>query len=408
MARALVIGDPHFKVSNAKETDRMADAIVKLAEEIHPDFIVILGDSCDTHDIVHLSPLTRAIKFIAILIEIAPTYILIGNHDLKNNKQFLSEEHPFTALKLINSSLQQQAQTIELYHSMIIELFTITPEHLLTDRLRTYKQIIDENSDLVNKFDKVTIADKVLSVDIKGQQFVFCPYVPTSKFEEALNTIPNWRTAKTIFAHQEFRSAQMGAIISTDGDIWPVSSPFVISGHIHDFQQLQTNIVYTGTPIQHTYSDHTNKTVSVFTFNEEIEHKRYDLGLPHKAIVHITCAEVNDYKPAPNSQLKIVISGHTGELKAIMKHHHINMWKQSGHKITYKDIPLDNSTGEEIYTPGVAPLRYSLALQTVIANEPNLVKLYNSIFGIVPTAQPTNNIIEINKSFAKLSLNISK
>lgn len=377
MACALVIGDPHFKVSNASETNLMSEAIIKIAREKVPDFIVILGDILDRHSNVHTSPLCRSIKFIEQLINIAPTYILIGNHDLANNRQFLSEEHPFTALKLINNLMKEQSQS---YQSILSELFTLVPEESLNDRLRVYKQLFYQNGNIFNVLDKVTIIDKVISIDIKGQQFVFTPYTPPSMFQEALNTIDNWETAKCIFSHQEYRGCQMGAIISTDGDEWPITNPFIISGHIHEFQLLQSNILYPGTPIQHTYSDHVDKTILWVDFNEEIIYKRIDLGLPHKSIVHITCSEVEIFQPPPNSQLKIVISGHSGEIKAIMKHQNIDSWKQMGHKITYKDIPLDQNTSE-VYVAGTCPPKFSTALQNAIAVNPNLTKLYNNIFG---------------------------
>ena len=79
----------------------------------------------------------------------------------------------------------------------------------------------------------------------------------------------------------------MGAIISEEGDEWDLKSPYVVSGHIHDYQEPQFNMLYTGTPIQHAFGDHHDKTISYFTYmsRDSREHERIDLGLPRKHIV---------------------------------------------------------------------------------------------------------------------------
>jgi DNA repair exonuclease SbcCD nuclease subunit len=98
----LVIGDPHFKVSAVPEHDKMCKSIIENIKNRKIDLIVVLGDILDRHETIHVSPLTRSIKFLGELIKIAPVYSLIGNHDLKNNKQFLSDEHGFSSFKLLN------------------------------------------------------------------------------------------------------------------------------------------------------------------------------------------------------------------------------------------------------------------------------------------------------------------
>lgn len=340
---ALVIGDPHFKVSNVKETDAMVEAIIRTATERQPDIIIVLGDVLDRHEIIHVSPLTRATKFLGRLMNIAPTYVLIGNHDLKNNRQFLSDEHPFTALKFWGENM--------------------------------------------------IIVDKTTMVNIKGQTFVFAPYVPPGRFEEALNRCPGWEKATCIFGHQEFRGSQMGAIISTEGDVWPLTNPYVVTGHIHDYQEPQVNILYTGTPIQHGFGDRHDKSISYFTYHSPInrDHERIDLGLPRKYIVRLTCAEVSTYVPQTNCELKIVIRGTSGEIKAIMKHHNIEIWKRQGYKIAYKDIPLDKADSpdyseindENKQVISKAPLRFSIVLYNSVSNNQRLAPLYNRIFGSV-------------------------
>lgn len=339
MVSVLVIGDPHFKVSNVNETDAMVTAIVREAHLRKPKFIVVLGDVLDRHETIHVSPLTRSIKFLALLKDIAPTYVLIGNHDLKNNRQYLSEEHPFTACKYWGPNM--------------------------------------------------TIVDTTTQITVDNHTFTFLPYVPPGFFVDALDVCGSnsWQSSTCIFAHQEFKGCQMGAIISEEGDEWPLNYPYVVSGHIHDFQELQPNIMYTGTPIQHAFGDRHDKSIVHFTFSSPTErtYERIDLMLPKKHIVRLMCGDVPSYVPQTNCELKITIKGTSGEIKAIMKHPNIESWKKAGHKINYKDVPIENMAVDQSSKPLMsrAPMRYSQVLFESIAGQPRLGLIYNSIFGSV-------------------------
>ena len=203
----LVIGDPHFKVCNIPESDQMTINLVKLAKEKQPTLIVCLGDILHRHETIHVSPLMRAETMIKQLSEIAPTFLLIGNHDRPNNSNYLTDEHPFNALK---------------------------------------------------DWDNTYIADKVIDVTIQHQRFIMVPYVPPGRFMDALNTIKDPLGLESghkpvIFCHQEFYGAKMGAICSQAGDKWLLEYPFVISGHVHDYDRLQKNLIYVGTPMQHSF-----------------------------------------------------------------------------------------------------------------------------------------------------------
>lgn len=326
---AIVIGDPHFKVSNVKETEGMSEAIIKTVLERKPDFIVVLGDVLDRHETIHVSPLTRATDFLSKLKDITHTYVLIGNHDLKNNRQFLSNEHPFASLKEWNG---------------------------------------------------LTVVDTTTKVNIKDKTFIFVPYVPPGRFVEALNICEDWQSAECIFAHQEFKGVKMGAIISEEGDDWPLENPRVVSGHIHDYQEPQINLLYTGTPIQHSFGDRHDKTISHFVFGEERSHERIDLKLPKKHIVKITCDQVSEFVPRINVELKIIINGTSAEIRAIMKHPNIDVWKKIGHKIIYKDIPVENET---IRITPLKPLKFSESLYNSIVGNTKLETIYKKIFGSI-------------------------
>ena len=367
----LVIGDPHFKVSGVPEHDKMCKSIIEHIKNKKIDLIVILGDILDRHETIHISPFTRSIKFLGELIKIAPIYALIGNHDLKNNKQFLSDEHGFTSFKLLH------------------ELYTENIDKIIKDISNTISS--DENLDImkeiaekINKSNRITFVDKVISININNQKFIFMPYVPAGRFQEALDTldppIKSFDDVSCIFAHQEFKGAQMGAITSTDGDIWSVNNPYIISGHIHNYHNLQENILYIGTPIQHSYGDNPNKTISYFNFKSSTvrTEERISLGLPRKSTIKITCEQVNKYIPPLNSIIKITIVGNCEALKAIMNHPNIVIWRKLGHKVETKDIPLSNNKDIIINT---APPKFSIALQKSISDNIELQELYYTIFG---------------------------
>ena len=74
MITCLVIGDPHFKINNVRETQLMHAKICEIARARKPTFIVCLGDVLDRHETIHVSPLERASAFLHELSTIAPLY----------------------------------------------------------------------------------------------------------------------------------------------------------------------------------------------------------------------------------------------------------------------------------------------------------------------------------------------
>jgi DNA repair exonuclease SbcCD nuclease subunit len=199
-----------------------------------------------------------------------------------------------------------------------------------------------------------------------------------------LDSKSEWMGATCIWAHQEFKGAQMGSQISTDGDIWPLDYPQVISGHIHDFQIVQSNVMYIGTPIQHTFSDAADKIISEFLFeeNKKYIHNPITLNVSRKRILHITCAEVGTTVLEPNIDYKIKIQGLAAELKAVNKHPNVKLWKSQGHKIQLRDVPLTDTKSEvkNGQTFQVVPGRFSTSLYNRIKGDPKLALCYTNLF----------------------------
>lgn len=288
--KIFVIGDPHFKTNNIEETNEMSEKLLYHIQQSKPHAVVCLGDVLDRHETIHVGPLLRSIDLFQKIANEYPLFILIGNHDRPSNQVFLTDEHPFTALKLWKNT---------------------------------------------------TIVDKVVQSEINGLPFLFVPYVPPGRFAEAIETlVPIGEVEKfqCIFAHQEFKGAKMGIVESVIGDTWDENYPLVISGHIHDFDELGSNIIYTGTPIQHAFGDNEDKGVFLFAFGESgTQYEKIDLQLPKKKIIKISCSEVSLLKKLdPKYYYKIIISGTPEELKTIKLGPFLEILPKS--KIVYKTI----------------------------------------------------------------------
>lgn len=191
----LCIGDVHIKTTNLDYIDLLQRQVEQMAQEVAPDYIVILGDVLHHHERVHTLALNRAYALVRALGEYAPVYILVGNHDYIQNNQFLTENHWMNGMK---------------------------------------------------QWDRVTVVDRVTFI---GDVAALVPYVPPGRFVEALGAAERWSARALIFAHQEFRGAKMRAITSAVGDEWAEDWPQVISGHIHGRQKVGPNILYVGASI---------------------------------------------------------------------------------------------------------------------------------------------------------------
>lgn len=336
--KVLTIGDPHFKVGNALESEQMTENLVEIVQEHQPDFVVCLGDILHRHETIHVSPLMRAEEMIKQLSQLVPTFLIIGNHDRPNNSDFLSDRHPFNALKEWN------------------------------------------NTYIVDRVMDVTLQDD----NDNNYRFLFVPYVPPGKFMEALETKDQPLEGTTaIFAHQEFLGAQMGAIKSQVGDEWLTTWPFVISGHIHDYQRLQSNVTYVGTPFQHGFGDSAQKTVSVFTFNYvdgelKVEEDRIDLGLKKRVIIYLAPSEIHTFSPPVDKIVKVVIKGKESEIKAVAKLEKIKQLKKSGVKIAFKTIQENLLTDSD--APEQVHISYSDRLYQTVKTEPQQLEWYNQLF----------------------------
>ena len=333
MIKVLCVGDPHFKTNNVPESDDMTNKLVKLAEHIQPKFIVLLGDILHTHEKIHISPLMRAEKLVRLLSKIAPVFVIIGNHDRPNNSTYMTDDHAFNAMKQW------------------------------------------ENTYVVD--------DKVMDANIGGFRFLFVPYVFPSLFMDTLTHetkgVKDPLIGTTaIFCHQEFLNAKMGMIESKAGDPWDLNNPLVVSGHVHDYDQLQPNLIYVGTPMQHAFGDKDDKTVSLFTFEQPNPWKeeRIDLGLIKRAIIYITPEELHTFEPPEGKLIKLTIRGDSAAIAAVRKLDKIKQLRDMGINVNFKTT----KTTEDVRKGPILKMKYKDRFYSEICQDSKQLDWFNKLF----------------------------
>jgi DNA repair exonuclease SbcCD nuclease subunit len=300
-----IIGDVHIKPDNIPDIRLFQSRLLTELAKHRLDFIVVLGDILHSHENLHTEALNQANILVESLRRLCKVYLLVGNHDMINNSQFLTPNHWMNVFK---------------------------------------------------EWENVVVVDKVvetsISSDSSDKKFVFVPYVPNGRFREALNTLETTYTDATIiFAHQEFKGVKMGAIISAHGDEWDEKDPFVVSGHIHSHQLLGTNILYTGSSLQNAYGESENNYL--FIYDSELSDKKIDclikidLDLPRKVIVYSTIENIETAiknNASSNKKTKISISGTAEEFTAFKKSSSYVNAIESGVVIVHK--PTRKEKGE--------------------------------------------------------------
>ena len=333
MVSILFIGDQHFKTDNIKEIDLFIISIEKITIQKKPTIIILAGDLLDSHERLHITPLNKAYELVNKLRILAPVYILVGNHDMCNNQQFLSDNHWMNGMK---------------------------------NWKNTY------------------IIDKVHYETINDFNFTFVPYVFTGRFEEALNTIDEWKSSHCIFAHQEFFGCKMGAIISMEGDKWSLHYPPIVSGHIHLNQTPQKNIYYPGSSLQTSFSDPFNNIVALLSFrsnNDIYELEEIPLCLPKKKIMYIKIEDVNIVQISDlvrdNYKIKLSLSGTVEQFKAFKKTSiYKDITKHQTVKIVFKQNLPDNLSDNIIEHRSFNDVLHQLI---VSENNKYLYKIYELI-----------------------------
>ncbi len=308
--KVLCIGDPHFKPSNVEEVEEMIFKTIEYVKKSKPTFVVILGDILDTHEKVNVSCFKLATNFIKQLSLLSTTYLVIGNHDLINNTQFLSDNHAFNSLK---------------------------------------------------EWENVYIIDKVCIHEHNDMKFGFVPYVYPGRFNEALETSDDvWELCSAIFCHQEFKGCKLGAIISENGDEWDEGNPLVISGHIHDHQIVKENIFYTGSSLQHGFNENVKKSLWEFEFKQDDEYSYRDINLKLKSkkVINLDIEDISSFDSTEYEDciLKVNLNGTTEQFKTFRQSKKYKELNSKNIKISFnptlnqtkpQDIKTQDSSSEK-------------------------------------------------------------
>jgi DNA repair exonuclease SbcCD nuclease subunit len=322
--KIIAIGDPHFRTDNIPEIDMFMDKLELLCKSEKPNFIVVLGDLLHTHERLHTIPLNKAYDLVSKLRDIAPTMVLVGNHDMISNQQFLTQNHWMGAMK---------------------------------------------------EWRNVEIVDTIIKKEINGYKFLFCPYVSPGRFEEALDVAGDWKGSNCIFAHQEFAGCKMGAIVSVDGDKWPEDYPDVVSGHIHSRQMIQKNIYYTGSALQHAFGESDKNIIAVLSWENPVERysvREVDLELPRKKIIYTDIQAIEEYVPVETEdKVKLTVSGVYEEFKAFKKTKKYRDIVKSGTKVVFKPKKLEKKESENETIEPVDDTDFSKILSSLILKEKN-------------------------------------
>lgn len=277
--RYLVVGDLHFKRTNLDLMRLLEAELLQLIRTHQPDQVVLLGDTLDTHERVHLLALAAANRFLSQVGQLAPTILLIGNHDRVNNSDFQSGIHPFVGVT--------------------------SPGTAVT---------------------AVKVIERAEILTLDGVRVAYVPYVPPGRFREALQTA-GWTSdgpqPQLCFAHQEFRGAADGAHVSEAGDVCDYSFP-IYSGHYHGYQRLP-GVVYVGTPIQHRYGESPDNAVMLLTVtDDQIDEIRLPISsVPKRWTLSWTLTELEAYRlgqlSLPSGLVRVDLSVPEDQAKALVQ-----------------------------------------------------------------------------------------
>jgi len=320
--KLLFIGDPHIKNDNHEEVNILIELLKQICVDEKVDRIIIGGDLMHYHERIFTQALNKTLEFVNVLSTYAPTDILVGNHDMINNQQFLTKNHWMNVLSN--------------YHNV----------HIID------KPIMKMDGDFT---------------------YLLCPYVYPGRFIEALNVCENWKNSNVIFAHQEFKGCKMGAIVSKDGDEWNEKFPQVISGHIHDNQNPQPNIYYPGAPLQHAFGD--TETRVVCYIDENCKIVDIPLDVPKKKLLTTTLSklDVSSLSNSGKTTLKIKLSATPEEFKLFKQTSDYKSCIEKGIMVQLNEISMQSTN--------LSTRPFKILLNDLVTkdNDPLLKKLYSDL-----------------------------
>jgi DNA repair exonuclease SbcCD nuclease subunit len=346
--KILAIGDTHFKVNNIEMISLFIERLVQVANGTQPDIIVLLGDILHDHERLHTTPMNKAYEMIRLLRNVSPVFVLVGNHDMINHRQFLSDKHWMNAMKewkdvyIVDKTLH-----LQFFGQSARTQFTFCPyvaPGRFVEALGSKEQLSYSGSDF--RFDGLSSPIK-----LAGEKGCLIEHGGTyhNSFKEMCDTDPKvWMESDIIFAHQEFYGCKMGALTSEDGDKWALVWPNVVSGHIHSKQTPQKNIYYPGSSMQVAYGESEQNTIALVHLNESLVTEEINLQLPVKKIVYIETSEFGSYNlPETDDEIKLSISGTYEDFKAMKKTAKFKKMLKEGIKIVFRHTKDEETKSDQ-------------------------------------------------------------
>lgn len=318
----LIIGDIHFKPSNEKQTLILQNNIMSILANRKIEFVVILGDTLDRHGNIDMECYNRACDLFDMIISTGiHLFVLIGNHDRSNNKVYMTNRHPFRG-------------------------YDRRTDITIVSRCITYN---------------FQLPDKIIRI-------CFVPFVPDGMYMQALIDCGiNPMSIDVFFSHSEFKGCKINKLSKNECDIWPHSFPLNVSGHIHDKELVQPNLIYIGTPFQHTYADSDDKGLYIMNLaSENYQLEKIMTTIPRKVIIKVNYEQLEYIQLDPNLDIRLDIYGPTTYVKELMRRPDMEN-KFANITKRYKDVP--NEKINEIISKPDNNNFYQLFLEEVSKDE---------------------------------------
>ena len=294
----LLIGDPHFKKNNQRDTDILMSDIMAIIEQRDISFVVILGDVMDNHANVDIPVFRRVHQLIAQISSFKPLFILIGNHDRINNKDFMTDIHAFNAYKM---------------------------------------------------WPNVVIVDVPTITEWNDKKICLVPFVPDGRYMEALEYYDiDPMNFDLFFSHQEFNGCLTNKQTGSKCDSWQSDFPLNISGHIHENEIVSHNLIYIGTPFQQNFGESTNKALYLLSDDDGFSLEPISINVPVKVTRTINYTEIDTIKISETERLKLTIIGPIAEVRQLVAN---NAEKFKDVKIMFKD-----PTKEKVFKSQFQPM----------------------------------------------------
>lgn len=257
--KAVLISDIHFSLKNLEPASNVLKQAIFRAEASQIP-LIIAGDLQDTKALIRAEVANRLLQIVSGA-EI-PIYLIVGNHDLVNEK---GKEH---ALNYLSP-----------YVSLVSSI-----------------------------------------VEVEGLTLI--PYMSdVSALETSLS---KFRKGSILVMHQGFLGAQMGEYVKDDSSINPeLFKDFtVISGHYHKHQQIGT-VTYIGSPYTITFTEAHDGPKGFLVLNEDGSYERVYTNLRKHIIVDRTLDTLHDsiHDLKDDDLVWIKLRGLRSELESLDRNH---------------------------------------------------------------------------------------